>query len=174
MDKVRQANETLRQENGELRTTINNLTKEIAEIRKLLLSNNEPPQRPMPSTSKTEEIITNSQETALEEPVLKKRAFEANRKQKENERNDNLEAKFGEIHQNRRANHGEHRSCNSNETNSGCLPSREREQNCLHRKDPAADREHPTFAPLFALQPPNQETPYTPTQSWPPAHQQQA
>ncbi|KAL3193664.1 hypothetical protein MRX96_017006 [Rhipicephalus microplus] len=33
---------------------------------------------------------------------------------------------------------------------------------------------HPTSAPLFALQPSNQETPYTPMQSWPPAHQQQA
>ncbi|KAL3193654.1 hypothetical protein MRX96_016997 [Rhipicephalus microplus] len=79
-DKVRQANETLRQENADLRTTINNLKKAIAEIRKLLLSNNEPPQRPMPYTSKTEEMITNSQEKVLEEPVLKKRAFEVKRK----------------------------------------------------------------------------------------------
>ncbi|KAL1420000.1 hypothetical protein MTO96_024746 [Rhipicephalus appendiculatus] len=43
MNKVREANETLRQENGVLRTTINNLTREIAEIRKLLLGNTEPP-----------------------------------------------------------------------------------------------------------------------------------
>ncbi|KAH7954919.1 hypothetical protein HPB49_022784 [Dermacentor silvarum] len=32
---------------------------------------------------------------------------------------------------------------------------------------------HPTFEPLFAQNPPNQKTPYTPTQSWPPTQQQQ-
>ncbi|KAH8026110.1 hypothetical protein HPB51_016120 [Rhipicephalus microplus] len=83
MDKMRQLSQRdPKQENAELRTTINNLKKEIAEICKLLLSNNEPPQRPMPSTSKTEKIIMKSQEIALEEPVLSKRAFEAKRKQK--------------------------------------------------------------------------------------------
>ncbi|KAL1435114.1 hypothetical protein MTO96_011278 [Rhipicephalus appendiculatus] len=68
MNKAREANETLRQENAALRTTINNLTREIAEIRKLLLGNTEPPQRPTPITSKTEETNTNSQEAAAEEP----------------------------------------------------------------------------------------------------------
>ncbi|KAH7980590.1 hypothetical protein HPB49_017387 [Dermacentor silvarum] len=67
----------LLQENAALRTTINNLTREIAEIRKLLLCNNEPLQRPTPSTSKTEETTTNTQETAVEEPAPKKRAVEA-------------------------------------------------------------------------------------------------
>ncbi|KAL3193665.1 hypothetical protein MRX96_017007 [Rhipicephalus microplus] len=100
--------------------------KEIAEIRKLLLSNNEPQQRPMLCTSKAKEMITNSQETVLEEPVLKKRDFEVKRKQKENERNDKARSKIRrEIHQNQRSNPGEHRSCNSNETSNGCLPSRE-------------------------------------------------
>ncbi|KAL1466134.1 hypothetical protein MTO96_026856 [Rhipicephalus appendiculatus] len=64
MNKVREANETLRQENPALRTTINNLTREIAEIRKLLQGNTEPPQRPTPITSKTEETNTNSQAAA--------------------------------------------------------------------------------------------------------------
>ncbi|KAL1438356.1 hypothetical protein MTO96_048145 [Rhipicephalus appendiculatus] len=73
MNKVREANETLRQEDAALRTTINNLTREIAEIRKLLQGNTEPPQRPTPITSKTEETNTNSQEAAAGEPVLKKR-----------------------------------------------------------------------------------------------------
>ncbi|KAL1424963.1 hypothetical protein MTO96_019614 [Rhipicephalus appendiculatus] len=82
MNKVREANETLRQENAALRTTIHNLTREIAEIRKLLRGNTEPPQRPTPITSKTEETNTNSQEAAVEEPILKKRAVEATRKQK--------------------------------------------------------------------------------------------
>ncbi|KAH7986409.1 hypothetical protein HPB52_024988 [Rhipicephalus sanguineus] len=44
------SHETLRQENAALRTTINNLSREIAEIRKLLLCNNESPQRPTPSS----------------------------------------------------------------------------------------------------------------------------
>ncbi|KAL1477415.1 hypothetical protein MTO96_017488 [Rhipicephalus appendiculatus] len=91
MNKLREANKTLRQKNVALRTTINNLTREIAEIRRLLLGNTEPPQRPTPITSKTEETNTNSQEAAVEEPVLKKGAVEATRKQKEN---DNLEANF--------------------------------------------------------------------------------
>ncbi|KAL1426920.1 hypothetical protein MTO96_017911 [Rhipicephalus appendiculatus] len=77
MNKVREANETLRQENAALRTTINNLAREIAEIRKLLQGNTEPPPRPTPITSKTEETNTNSQEAAAGEPVLKKRAVEA-------------------------------------------------------------------------------------------------
>lgn len=92
--KVREANETLRQENAALRKTINNLTREIAEIRKLLLCNNEPPQRPTPSTSTTMETTVNNQETAVKEPALKKRAVEATGKQKENDPIDNLETKF--------------------------------------------------------------------------------
>ncbi|KAH7947196.1 hypothetical protein HPB52_008204 [Rhipicephalus sanguineus] len=94
MNKVREANETLRQENAALRTTINNLSREIAEIRKLLLCNNESPQRPTPSSRETEETSTKNQEAAVEEPAQKKRAIEAPRKQKENDRNENLEAKF--------------------------------------------------------------------------------
>ncbi|KAK8775369.1 hypothetical protein V5799_031286 [Amblyomma americanum] len=94
INKVREANETLRQENAALLTTINSLTREIAEIRKLLLCNNEPLQRPTPSTSKTDETTMNTQETAVEEPAPKKRAVEATRKQTENDRNDNPEAKF--------------------------------------------------------------------------------
>ncbi|KAH7942771.1 hypothetical protein HPB52_001125 [Rhipicephalus sanguineus] len=94
MTKVREANETLRQENAALRTTINNLSREIAEIRKPLLCNNESPQRPTPSSSETEETSTKNQEAAVEEPAQNKRAIEAPRKQKENDRNDNLEAKF--------------------------------------------------------------------------------
>ncbi|XP_075535144.1 uncharacterized protein LOC142570678 [Dermacentor variabilis] len=91
MNKVREANEILRQENAALRATINNLTKEIAEIRQLLLCNNEPLQRPTPSTSKTEETTTNIQEKAIEEPAPKKRVVEATRTQTENNRIDSLE-----------------------------------------------------------------------------------
>ncbi|XP_077516779.1 uncharacterized protein LOC144127760 [Amblyomma americanum] len=94
INKVREANETLRQENAALRTTINSLTGEIAEIRKLLLCNYEPLQGPTPSTSKTDETTMNTQETAVEEPAPKKRAVEATRKQTENDRLDNPEAKF--------------------------------------------------------------------------------
>ncbi|KAH7948371.1 hypothetical protein HPB52_020955 [Rhipicephalus sanguineus] len=50
--------------------------------------------RPTSSSSETEETSTKNQEAAVEEPALKKRAIEATRKQKENDRNDNLEAKF--------------------------------------------------------------------------------
>nr|XP_050047140.2 uncharacterized protein LOC126544004 [Dermacentor andersoni] len=92
--KVREANELLRQENAALRATINNLTKEIAEIRQLLLGNDEPLQRPTPSTSKAEETTTNIPEKAIEEPAPKKRAIEATRTQTENDRIDSLEAKF--------------------------------------------------------------------------------
>ncbi|KAM7311613.1 hypothetical protein ISCGN_008520 [Ixodes scapularis] len=94
LTEVREANETLRQENVALRKTVNNLTREIAEIRKLLLCNNESLQRPTPSTSKAEETTTNNQETAVVEPALKKRAVETTRKQKEHDRIDNPEAKF--------------------------------------------------------------------------------
>ncbi|KAH7967237.1 hypothetical protein HPB49_023720 [Dermacentor silvarum] len=94
MHKVQGANETIRHENAALRTIFNNRTKEIAEIRKLFLCNNEPLQIPTPSTSKTAETTKNTQETAIEEPAPKKRAVEATRKQTENDRISNLEAKF--------------------------------------------------------------------------------
>ncbi|KAH7936878.1 hypothetical protein HPB49_005900 [Dermacentor silvarum] len=94
MNRVRQANETLRQEDAVLRATINKLTREIAEIRKLLLCNNEPLQILTPTTSKTEKTTPNNQETAVEEPAPQKRDVEATRKQTENDRIDNLGAKF--------------------------------------------------------------------------------
>ncbi|XP_075559996.1 uncharacterized protein LOC142591568 [Dermacentor variabilis] len=95
MDKFREANELLREENAALRAIINNLTKEIAEIRQLLLCNNETLQRPTRSTSKTEETTTNIQEKAIEEPAPKKRAIEATRTQTENDRIDS----FPTLHQ---------------------------------------------------------------------------
>ncbi|KAH7982776.1 hypothetical protein HPB52_007091 [Rhipicephalus sanguineus] len=135
MNKVREANETLRQENAALRTTINNLSREIAEFRKLLLCNNESPQRPTPSSSETEETSTKNQEAAVEEPALKKRAIEAPRKQKENERNDNLETKF------------EARFTKLEELITA---------NIAATLQPIVS--HPTFAPIFALHLPNQGT----------------
>ncbi|XP_065284477.1 uncharacterized protein [Dermacentor albipictus] len=90
MNKVREANEIVRQENAALQATINHLTREIAEIHQLLLCYNEPLQRPAPSTSKTEETTTNILEKAIEEPAPKKRAIVAARTQTENDRIDSL------------------------------------------------------------------------------------
>ncbi|CAN7948824.1 unnamed protein product [Ixodes hexagonus] len=174
MNKMREANETLLQENAALRTTINNLTREIAEIRKLLLSNNESLQRPTPSTSKTEETTTNNQETAVAEPAPKKRAIEAPRKQKENDRIDDPEAKF------------EARFTKLEELITANIAAVTAMKQTIEtyqaenmNKFAYIERtlqpvvSHPTFAPLFAQHSSNQGTPYTPTQSWPPMQQQQ-
>ncbi|KAH7941231.1 hypothetical protein HPB49_011263 [Dermacentor silvarum] len=75
----------LRQENAALRTTINNLSREITEI---------PSRETHAKHKKDRGNNHNTQETAVEEPALKKRALKATRKQTENDRIDNLETKF--------------------------------------------------------------------------------
>ncbi|KAH7940914.1 hypothetical protein HPB49_008062 [Dermacentor silvarum] len=162
MNKVTEANETSRQENAALRTTINNLTIEIAEI------------QTTPSTSKAEEITTDTQETAVEEPAVKKRAVEATRKQTENDRIDNLEAKF------------EVRFTKFEQLITANIPAvaamkqtmktyqaKNTNRFAYIEKTLQPIVSHLTFAPLFAQHPPNQSTPYTPTQSWPPTQQPQ-
>ncbi|KAH7985367.1 hypothetical protein HPB49_026459 [Dermacentor silvarum] len=142
---------TLRQENAVLRTTINNLTREIAEIRKLLLCNNEPLQRPTPSTRKTgnnHEHPGDSRRGTCNEEASHRGHAQANRKRSHRQPRSEIRS---EIQQTRTANHGEHRSSDTNETNNGELPSREHEQIRVNRKDPTADREPPDVcAPLRA------------------------
>ncbi|XP_050039608.2 uncharacterized protein [Dermacentor andersoni] len=175
INKVREANELLRQENAALRATINNLTKEIAEIRQLLLGNDEPLQRPTPSTSKAEETTTNIPEKAIEEPAPKKRAIEATRTHTENDRIDNLEAKFEATFSKL-----EQLITTNIAAVTALKQTMETYQADNTNRFAYIERTlqpmvgHPTFAPLFAHHPPNQGAPYTPTQSWPPTqHQQQ-
>ncbi|KAM7298881.1 uncharacterized protein LOC121837101 [Ixodes scapularis] len=69
--KEREINEALKQENASLRATINNLTKEIAEIRNVLCTIEQP--RSCPSdNNKVEEATTDGDKA----PAPKKRAFE--------------------------------------------------------------------------------------------------
>lgn len=174
MNKVREANETLRQENAALRTTINNLSREIAEIRKLLLCNNESPQRPTPSSRETEETSTKNQEAAVEEPAQKKRAIEAPRKQKENDRNENLEAKFEarftKLEELLTANIAAVTAMKQTVDN---YQAENINRFAYIERTLQPIVSHPTFAPIFALHPPNQGTAYAPTQLWPPTQQQQ-
>ncbi|KAK8766529.1 hypothetical protein V5799_006694 [Amblyomma americanum] len=174
INKVREANESLRQENAALRTTINSLTREIAEIRKLLLCNNEPLQRPAPSTSKTDETTMNTQETAVEEPAPKKRAVEATRKQTENDRIDNPEAKFEarftKLEQLITANIA---AVTAMKQTMETYQAENTNRFAYIERTLQPIVSHPTFAPLFAQHPPNQGNTYTPTQSWPPTQQQQ-
>ncbi|KAH7941191.1 hypothetical protein HPB49_010898 [Dermacentor silvarum] len=146
---------------------INNLTRAITEINKLLLSNNEPLQRPTPSTCKTEETTTNTQETAVEEPAPKMRAVEDTRKQTEDDRIDNLEADFGarftKLEQLITANMAAVRAMKQ------IMKTYEAENTNRFAYIERALQpivSHPTFAPLFAQHPPNQGILYTPTQSW--------
>ncbi|XP_070387691.1 uncharacterized protein [Dermacentor albipictus] len=175
MNKVREPNELLRRENAALRATINNLTKEIAEIRQLLLCNNEPLQRPTPSTSKTEETTTNIQEKAIEEPAPKKRAIDATRTQTENDRIDSLEAKFeatfSKLEQLITTNIA---AVTALKQTMETYQAENTNRFAYIERTLQPMVSHPTFPPLFAQHPPNQGAPYTPTQSRPPTqHQQQ-
>lgn len=174
INEVREANETLRQENAALRTTINNLTREIAEIRKLLLSTNEPLQRPVPSISQTEETTTNNQKTAVAEPAPKKRAVEAARKQKEHDRTDTLDAKlearFTKLEELITANIA---AVTAMTQTMETYQAENINRFAYIERTLQPIMNHPTFAPLFAQHPPNQGTPYTLTQSWPPTQQPQ-
>ncbi|XP_075535034.1 uncharacterized protein LOC142570513 [Dermacentor variabilis] len=157
MNKMREANEILRQENAALRVTINNLTKEIAEIRQLLLCNNEPLQRPTPSTSKTEETTTNIQEKAIEEPAPKKRAVEATCTQTENDRIDSLEAKFeatfSKLEQLITTNIA---AVTALKQTMETYQAENRNRVARIERTPQPMVSHPTFAPLFTQHPPNQ------------------
>lgn len=174
LNEVREANETLRQENVALRKTVNNLTREIAEIRKLLLCNNESLQRPTSSISKTEETTTNNQETDVTEPALKKRAVETTRKQKEHDRIDNPEAKFEarftKLEELITANIA---AVTAMKKTMETYQAENMNRFAFIEKTLQPIVSHPTFAPLFAQHSPNQETQYAPTQLWPPAQQQQ-
>ncbi|KAH8019930.1 hypothetical protein HPB51_023572 [Rhipicephalus microplus] len=129
----------------------------------------------MPSTSKAEEIIMNSQEMALDELVLKKRAFEAKCKQKENEHNDNLEAKFKKIvTKNEALLVANIAAVTAMKQTVDAYQAENTSRIAYMEKTLQPIVSHPMSAPLFTLQSLNQETLYTPTQSWPPAHQQQA
>ncbi|KAG0444479.1 hypothetical protein HPB47_013748 [Ixodes persulcatus] len=160
LNEVREANETLRQENLALRKTANNLTREIAEIRKLLICNNESLQRPTSSTSKAEETTTNNQETDVTEPALKKRAVETTRKKKEHDRIDNPDTKFEARFTKLEELITENIAANMNRF-------------AFIEKTLQPIVSHPTFALLFEQHSPNQEALYAPTQLWPPAQQQQ-
>ncbi|KAK8776282.1 hypothetical protein V5799_030373 [Amblyomma americanum] len=153
---------------------MNSLTREIAEIRKLLLCNNEPLQRPTPSTSNTDEITMNTQKTAVEEPAPKKRAIEATQKQAENDRIDNPEAKFEarftKLEQFFTVNIAAVTAMKQTmETYE--VENTNRFAYIGRTLQPIVSR--PKFAPLFAQHPPNHGTTYKPTQSWPPTQQQQ-
>ncbi|KAH7936876.1 hypothetical protein HPB49_005898 [Dermacentor silvarum] len=130
--------------------------------------------RPTRSTSKTEKTTTNNQETAVEEPAPKKRAVEATCNQTENDRIDNLEAKFEA-----RFNKLEQLITVNIAAVTAMKQTMETYQAENTNRLAYIERtlqpivSHPTFAPLFAQHPPNQGTPYTPRQSWPPTQQQQ-
>ncbi|KAG0433962.1 hypothetical protein HPB47_019445 [Ixodes persulcatus] len=164
------SNETLRKENVALRKTVNNLTREIAEIRKLLLCNNESLQRPTPSTNKTEETTTNNQETDVAEPALKKRAVETTRKQNESDRIDKpevkFEARFTKLEELITANIA---AVTVMKKTMETCQAENMNRFAYIEKTLQPIVSHPTFAPLFAQHSPYQETQYAPTQLWPPA-----
>ncbi|KAH7985719.1 hypothetical protein HPB52_025445 [Rhipicephalus sanguineus] len=153
MNKVREANETLRQGNSALRKTINNLSREIAETQS--------PQRPTPSSSEIEETSTKNQEAAVEKQALKKRAIEATPKQKENDCNDNLEARFEarfiKLEEIITANIAAVTAMK--QTVDTCQAENINRFAYIERTlQPIVS--HLTFAPLIALHPPNQGTLY--------------
>ncbi|KAH7960912.1 hypothetical protein HPB49_024754 [Dermacentor silvarum] len=155
MNKVREANKTLRQENAALRTTMNNLTREIAEI----------PSRETHAKHKQDRGKNPEHpETAVEEPAPKKRAVEATRKQTENDRIDNLEAKvearFPKLEQSITANIA---PVTAMKQTMETYQAEKTNRFAYIERTLQPIVSHPTFAHLFGQHPPNQGTPYTPT-----------